>query len=336
MVDIEIKKKKKKKSKRKTKKRLSPEKLQTIINIYLNNKDVRKRKRKEAQQKRNPLNRLGGAYPIQNKAIDAISYSNQFRHTNDTRVMAMERGLNGLTGNMTQLTEQVRRLQAPPLSQPKPAIQPPSQNYLQRNPNYPSSLVGSSLDLENDAIIERTKGFEIEAQKIVDDTKSDIDDMRSERESVVDTESVVSLNNLQQAVEQSEKVAAQMQKDRLQREPSIQEFSDDGDDEEGVVKQAEKAGLSSLLTSTEDAVDLIPSKEKLFTNQDINDVYAASTIPASANKLIEYANIVGLNTIPYVDTNGLVIAGQIGTFKSALRQELSKFKKTRREQGGGK
>jgi len=170
MVDIQIK-KKKKKSKRKTKKKLTPEKIQNIINIYLNNKDIRKRKRRQAQQQRNPLRRLGGAYPIQNKAIDAISYSNQFRHTNDTRIMAIERGLNGLTGNMTQLTAQMRRLEAPPLLQPKPAIEPPSENYLEMNPNFPSSVVGSSLDLDDfsnilEKTIEQKRDFETQQKEI--------------------------------------------------------------------------------------------------------------------------------------------------------------------------
>lgn len=149
MVGIQVK-KRKRKYKRKTKKKLSAEKIQNIINIYLNNRALRKRKRKLAQKKRNPTNRIGGAYPLQNKAIDAISYSNQFRHTNDTRIMAIERGLNGLTGNMSQLTSKVRELRTPPLIQQQAAYSPPSNNYIENNnPNYPSSVVGSELNMSD-------------------------------------------------------------------------------------------------------------------------------------------------------------------------------------------
>ena len=329
MVEVEIKKivkkkKSKKSKKRKTKKRLSTERIQNIINIYLDNKDVRKRKRKEAQQKRNPLNRLGSAYPIQNKAIDAISYSNQFRNTNDTRVMAMEQGLNGLTGNMTQLTAQVRRLQAPPLTQPKPAIEPPSQNYLQRNPNYPSSLVGSSLDLEQDEIKEKIQLMEIEAQKIVDDTKSDIEDLRSGGSIA---------GGIEQSITETDRLVKQMELERLGRMASppplrvAKTESEIDDEEEGFIQQEGEIGLSVNQADNIDAEDLLTNPSVLPKVTDINQVRGADIDADSANKLIEYANMVNLDTIPYVNTEGLVKSNQVGKFKEAIRKALREKKK---------
>jgi len=146
--------KKKKKSKRKTKKRLSREMIKIVVNNYLNNRDLRKQRRRQAQQKRNPQNRLGGAYPIQNKAIDAISYSNQFRHTNDTRLMALERGMsNALTANISMLNDVVRHNKNLPLLDNKPHIPPPSEDYKNYNPNYPdedtqSTISGFSVDVD--------------------------------------------------------------------------------------------------------------------------------------------------------------------------------------------
>lgn len=157
MVD----KRKRKKSKRRTRKTLSPEIFKIVINNYLNDRSLRRQKRKQAQQKRNPLQRLGSKYPIQNKAIDAISYTNQFRHTNDTRIMAMERGLNGLTGNMSQLTSQIRSLQPAPLVNKPPAYNPPSNGYIQNNnPNYPSSIFGSVMDTAIDDLTQEEKQAE--------------------------------------------------------------------------------------------------------------------------------------------------------------------------------
>lgn len=149
--------KKKKKSKRRTRKRISSEMIKIVVNNYLNNRDLRRQKRRKAQQKRNPLQRLGSAYPLQNKAIDAISYSNQFRHTNDIRLMALERGMsNALTANMTMLNDVIRHNKNLPLLDNKPHIPPPSNNYVENNnPNYPSSVVASSLDLDQDLVQEQ-------------------------------------------------------------------------------------------------------------------------------------------------------------------------------------
>ena len=145
--------KKKKKSKRKTKKRISREMIKIVVNNYLNNRDLRRQRRRQAQQKRNPQNRLGGAYPIQNKAIDSISYSNQFRHTNDTRLMALERGItDALTGNVSILNQVVRQNGNLPLLDNKPHLPAPSQQYLIQNPNYPAGLIeGKSVDVTDEA-----------------------------------------------------------------------------------------------------------------------------------------------------------------------------------------
>jgi len=161
--------KKRKKSKSKTKKRISREMIKIVVNNYLNNRDLRKRKRRQAQQKRNPQNRLGGTYPLQNKAIDAISYSNQFRHTNDTRLMALERGMsNALTANISMLNSVIRHNKNLPLIDNKPHLPDPSLEYKLRNPNYPdpdtlSVISGTSIDADDlDEIGELERGLNID------------------------------------------------------------------------------------------------------------------------------------------------------------------------------
>tara|TARA_R100001129_G_scaffold169118_1_gene137685 strand:- start:29 stop:964 length:936 start_codon:yes stop_codon:yes gene_type:complete len=158
--------KKKKKPKRKTKKRLSREMIKIVVNNYLNNRDLRKQRRRQAQQKRNPQQRLGGAYPLQNKAIDSISYSNNFRGTNDIRLMALERGMsNALTANISMLNDVVRHNKNLPLLDNKPHLPDPSQDYKSYNPNYPdedtqSTISGFSVDA--DELESLRKDFDID------------------------------------------------------------------------------------------------------------------------------------------------------------------------------
>lgn len=156
--------KRKKKSKRKTKKRISREIIKIVVNNYLNNRDLRKRRRRQAQQKRNPQNRLGGAYPLQNKAIDSISYSNNFRHTNDTRLMALERGMsNALTANIAMLNDVIRHNKNLPLLDNKPHLPDPSQDYKSYNPNYPDEDTQSTIS-----------GFSVDADEL-ESLKKDLD-----------------------------------------------------------------------------------------------------------------------------------------------------------------
>ncbi len=163
--------KRKKKSKRKTKKRIPREIIKIVVNNYLNNRDLRKRRRRQAQQKRNPQNRLGGAYPLQNKAIDSISYSNNFRGTNDIRLMALERGMsNALTANISMLNDVVRHNKNLPLLDNKPHLPVPSQDYKSYNPNYPdedtqSTISGYSVDADELENLRKNFGLDDEPRQ---------------------------------------------------------------------------------------------------------------------------------------------------------------------------
>ena len=57
---------------------------------------------------------------IIHKGLDAESALNSFRNIYDTRVRALERGLNGVNGNITNLTSQLQNNRPPPLNTPQP------------------------------------------------------------------------------------------------------------------------------------------------------------------------------------------------------------------------
>lgn len=159
---------KKKKSKKKTK-RLSRETIKIVVNNYLNNRDLRKQRKRQAQKKRNPSNKIGSQYPIQNKAIDSYSYLNSFRHTNDTRLMALEKGIsNSLTTNIALLNDIVRQNRNIPLLENKPHFSPPSQDYKNFNPNYPdedTQSIISGFSVDADELENLKKDFDIEEQE---------------------------------------------------------------------------------------------------------------------------------------------------------------------------
>ena len=58
---------------------------------------------------------------IIHKGLDAENALNSFRNIYDTRIRALERGLNGINGNITNLSSQLQNNRPPPLNQPTPS-----------------------------------------------------------------------------------------------------------------------------------------------------------------------------------------------------------------------
>ena len=58
---------------------------------------------------------------IIHKGLDAENALNSFRNIYDTRIRALERGLNGINGNITNLTSQLQNNRPPPLHPPQPS-----------------------------------------------------------------------------------------------------------------------------------------------------------------------------------------------------------------------
>ena len=122
---IIVKRKKKKdkgKKKRKTKPKATMEqKVSQNVKVIINER-ARPRRNKPLAVKGYNTPRLSIQPPtIIHKGIDAEQAVNAFRNIYDTRVRALEQGLNGVNGNITNLTSQLQNNRPPPLNQPIPS-----------------------------------------------------------------------------------------------------------------------------------------------------------------------------------------------------------------------
>lgn len=122
---IIVKRKKKKvkgKKKRKTKPKATMEqKVSQNVKVIINER-ARPRRNRALAVKGYNTPRLSIQPPtIIHKGIDAESALSSFRNIYDTRVRALERGLNGVNGNITNLTSQLVNNRPPPLNTPQPS-----------------------------------------------------------------------------------------------------------------------------------------------------------------------------------------------------------------------
>ena len=116
------KKKDKGKKKRKTKPKSTMEqKVSQNVKVIINER-ARPRRNRALAVKGFNTPRLSIQPPtIIHKGLDAESALNSFRNIYDTRVRALERGLNGVNGNITTLTSQLQNNRPPPLNTPRPS-----------------------------------------------------------------------------------------------------------------------------------------------------------------------------------------------------------------------
>ena len=122
---IIVKRKKKKvkgKKKRKTKSKATMEqKVSQNVKVIINER-ARPRRNRALAVKGYNTPRLSIQPPtIIHKGIDAEQALNSFRNIYDTRVRALEQGLNGVNGNITNLTSQLQNNRPPPLNTPQPS-----------------------------------------------------------------------------------------------------------------------------------------------------------------------------------------------------------------------
>lgn len=122
---IIVKRKKKKdkgKKKRKTKPKATMEqKVSQNVKVIINERS-RPRRNKPLAVRGFNTPRLSIQPPtIIHKGIDAEQALNSFRNIYDTRVRALEQGLNGVNGNITNLTSQLQNNRPPPLNAPIPS-----------------------------------------------------------------------------------------------------------------------------------------------------------------------------------------------------------------------
>jgi hypothetical protein len=122
---IIVKRKKKKdkgKKKRKTKPKATMEqKVSQNVKVIINERS-RPRRNKPLAVRGFNTPRLSIQPPtIIHKGIDAEQALNSFRNIYDTRVRALEQGLNGVNGNITNLTSQLQNNRPPPLNEPIPS-----------------------------------------------------------------------------------------------------------------------------------------------------------------------------------------------------------------------
>ena len=116
------KKKDKGKKKRKTKPKSTMEQKVTQNVKVIINERARPRRNRALAVKGFNTPRLSIQPPtIIHKGLDAESALNSFRNIYDTRVRALERGLNGVNGNITNLTSQLQNNRPPPLNTPQPS-----------------------------------------------------------------------------------------------------------------------------------------------------------------------------------------------------------------------
>tara|TARA_R100000149_G_C5870447_1_gene134523 strand:+ start:506 stop:1534 length:1029 start_codon:yes stop_codon:yes gene_type:complete len=123
-VIIVKRKKKKPKDKRKKKtkaKSTMEQKVSQNVKVIINERAKPRRNRALAVKGFNTP-RLSIQPPtIIHKGLDAENALNNFRNIYDVRVRALERGLNGVNGNITNLTSQTQNNRPPPLSAPVPS-----------------------------------------------------------------------------------------------------------------------------------------------------------------------------------------------------------------------
>jgi len=124
IVKRKKKKPKKDKDKKKRKTRSKPtmeQKVSQNVKVIINER-ARPRRNKPLAVKGYNTPRLTIQPPtIIHKGIDAEQALNSFRNIYDTRVRALERGLNGINGNINNLTSQIQNNRPPPLSAPVPS-----------------------------------------------------------------------------------------------------------------------------------------------------------------------------------------------------------------------
>ncbi len=124
VIIVKRKKKKPKKDKRKKKTRSKPtmeQKVSQNVKVIINER-ARPRRNKPLAVKGYNTPRLSIQPPtIIHKGIDAENALNSFRNIYDTRVRALERGLNGVNGNINNLTSQLQNNRPPPLTAPVPS-----------------------------------------------------------------------------------------------------------------------------------------------------------------------------------------------------------------------
>tara|TARA_Y100000114_G_scaffold21543_1_gene17354 strand:+ start:2351 stop:3373 length:1023 start_codon:yes stop_codon:yes gene_type:complete len=123
-------KRKKKKDKRKIKPKAKPkatmEQKQTQNVRVIINERARPRRNRGLAVKGYNAPRLSIQPPtIIHKGIDQENALNNFRNINDIRIRALERGLNGINGNITNLTSQLQNNRPPPLNTPVPSSNTP-------------------------------------------------------------------------------------------------------------------------------------------------------------------------------------------------------------------
>tara|TARA_Y100000004_G_scaffold130415_1_gene147071 strand:- start:142 stop:822 length:681 start_codon:yes stop_codon:yes gene_type:complete len=226
--------------------------------------------------------------------------------------MAMERGLNGLTGNMTQLTAQIKKLQAPPLVNKPPPYLPPSNNYVEKNnPNYPSSVIASSIDLDQDFLEEEPP----------------------------------QLTALDRAVSESLEASTEASTEPLFQESAGKKIDKDIEKDTDSDTEVEQAGLKSV-QGDKDATPLFTTPEqkpvRRATTTILQKVRGSETYAEAANILIDLARGLGMeNMARFVNSEGLVKKGQVGQFKTAImslqrQADAGRLKRGVDLKGGGK
>tara|TARA_R100001440_G_scaffold6925_1_gene13925 strand:- start:4287 stop:5303 length:1017 start_codon:yes stop_codon:yes gene_type:complete len=124
VIIVKRKKKKPKKDKRKKKTRTKAtmeQKVSQNVKVIINERSKPRRNKPLAVKGYNTP-RLSIQPPtIIHKGIDAENALNSFRNIYDLRVRALEKGLNGVNGNITNLTNQLQNNRPPPLSAPVPS-----------------------------------------------------------------------------------------------------------------------------------------------------------------------------------------------------------------------
>lgn len=127
VIIVKKRKKKKVKKRKKTKQPILSQKVSQNVKIIINDRPVRRRKPSTFAVRGFNTPRLNYQPPtIIQKGLDAETAINGFTNIFGTRIKALESGLNGINGNITNLTSQMQHLAPPPLVAP-PVI--PSSQY---------------------------------------------------------------------------------------------------------------------------------------------------------------------------------------------------------------